>query len=49
LQLIHKRAGNTLETIGTGKDFLKKKPKPKPKKTPAAPATKRKDEQVGVT
>jgi hypothetical protein len=24
LQLVHKRAGNTLETIGIGKDFLSK-------------------------
>jgi hypothetical protein len=26
LQLVHKRAGNTLETIGIGKDFLSRTP-----------------------
>jgi hypothetical protein len=26
LQLIHKRAGNTLEAIGIGKDFLSRTP-----------------------
>jgi hypothetical protein len=26
LQLVHKRAGNTLEAIGIGKDFLSRTP-----------------------
>jgi hypothetical protein len=26
LQLVHERAGNTLETIGAGKDFLSRTP-----------------------
>jgi hypothetical protein len=26
LQLVHERAGNTLETIGIGKDFLSRTP-----------------------
>jgi hypothetical protein len=26
LQLVHKKAGNTLETIGVGKDFLSRTP-----------------------
>jgi hypothetical protein len=26
LQLVHERAGNTLDTIGTGKDFLSRTP-----------------------
>jgi hypothetical protein len=40
LQLVQERAGNTLETIGIGNDFLSR--------TPAAPVTKRKDEQMGL-
>jgi hypothetical protein len=40
LQLVHKRAGNPLEAIGTGKDFLSR--------TPISPATKRKDRQMGL-
>jgi hypothetical protein len=37
LQLVHERAGTTLETIGIGKDFLH-----------GTPATKRKNGQMGL-
>jgi hypothetical protein len=40
LQLEHKRAENTLETIGIRKDFLSR--------TPISPATKRKNGQMGL-
>jgi hypothetical protein len=40
LRLVQERAGNTLEAIGIGKDFLSR--------TQAAPATKRKDRQMGL-
>jgi hypothetical protein len=40
LQLVHKRAGSTLETIGIGKDFLSR--------TSAAKKLKIKDGQMGL-
>jgi hypothetical protein len=40
LQLVEERAGNTLEEISIGKDFLSR--------TPLAQQTKRKDGQMGI-